>query len=140
MSVWLYITWVSHSNRENDLVWYWNQDWTNTRFDLTNQANSFKFTQWWSNSDVWSSFSYNTRYNVVVVYDWSKCIFYLNWEQKWTWNYTFATSWNEVIIWYTSRDTWHSNYYVSRYFIEDKQRTLEEIQDDFNRIKKKYGY
>jgi hypothetical protein len=75
--------WVNfESDSRSWVANYW--AWSNNKmFNLYIYENgissAWRFTQWGSWSSYWSTQSLNTWTNVVVTYDWSNLVCYLNW-------------------------------------------------------------
>ena len=80
------------------------------------------------------------RHNIVVVYNWSKFVYYVNAVEKFSWTYTINTSGNNVSIWWTSENQgWNSfNWAFSNVILEDKAWTVQEVSDYFNQTKWDY--
>lgn len=92
----------------------------------------------------WSSTTPPTiwqRHNVVVVYDWSKFVYYVNAVEKISWTYTINTWSNKFSMWWASENNgWNSfNWAFSNVILEDKARTAQEVADYYNLTKANYG-
>ena len=91
----------------------------------------------WSNTippTIWQ------RHNIVVVYDWSKFVYYMNAVEKIVWTYTIDTSGDKFSIWWASENlAWNSfNWAFSNVILEDTARTAQEVEDYYNLTKDNY--
>ena len=79
--------------------------------------------------------------NHVVVYDWSKFVYYINSVSVGTWTYTINTWSTKFSLWWASENpAWNSfNWAFSNVILEDKARTAQEVSDYYNLTKANYG-
>ena len=89
---------------------------------------------WYSQSGVTPAtwiLSANTWYKIVLVRNWTTVSIYIDWQLIWSWtdNYRNSTQTDTYYLW-TSFDinARKLNWYIDNVIIENKARTLDEIQ------------
>lgn len=125
---------------------YWS--WANNQMCSLNVYESgisygWRFTQRGSWSTRWSTQPLNTWTNVVLTYDWSNIVWYLNWVQDNSWTYTINTSNSNLYLWVDMSSnmggvSWWLQGYLSQVIIEDKCWTAQEVEDYYNLTKWDY--
>ena len=140
--------WVKLNNRDNDAMfvkrWNWNSAGKNLQFWMRkNQSyktmfNFFTYDQYGN-----TSLNTNTRYNIIVTYNYSTKAknIYLNWSNNWSttsaWQIDFWTV--DVYIW--SNEDWSAsvvNWLMSNLIIENKEWSSTEVSNYYNSTKTLY--
>lgn len=77
-----------------------NPDFTRIEYDSWNGwLQRYNDTETWRTSWTWSP-NTNTRYHIVITWDWTWYTAYLNWNiMTKTKSWTVWTSWKEILIW-----------------------------------------
>lgn len=142
ISWWIRFTGTSRTSVACYWTWSTNQMFT-LYYNDWNQR--WRFTQ----RGDWSSYgtipSMNTWYNVVITFNWSTIIWYINWTASVSRSKSLNTSnarmyiaWDMSQTWSAVPSTWLQGY-VSEVIFENKAWSAAEVQTYYNSTKANYG-
>lgn len=139
------IFWVSYTAFSHNPSYYYWTSW-GWRADIVYSDTPIWWSQYW--------YTYNTDVSLtpadawkwylvaITISSWTVSM-YVNWQYKtntaWSW-YTpsLNTNGTTLNLWYVPRDGRYLKWYLSKFIIEDKARTSQEISDYYNLTKWNY--
>lgn len=152
-----YLSWVvswipQWSQARTNMFWiYGNASWQKPAYqygqsgsnkaDVLFSINPISWSQYWAsmNANIYGQWAWH---HVAIVIKWSWSAWqelYVDGQLKSNWTMTVSTDGTTL---YLGRCTWDNTYlngYLSKFIIENKARTAQEISDYFNQTKDSYG-
>lgn len=121
----------------------WYQYWTSSfnQADVLFNLNPIGWSQYWG-SMMSSTYGQWAWHHVAVVIKWTWSAWqelYIDGQLATSWTMTVNTNWTTL---YLGRCTWDGTYldgYISKFIVENKVRTAQEVADYYNQTKWNYG-
>lgn len=136
--VWCSNTTTSHYSTRFSL---WTVRWRMLSWRYNSKHNGSKYVSIW---ELWQPESlvpwdvWEARHHIACVWNWSWWILYIDWNQiTTTWVSSYTKS--EFYIWKNPNDDEYLIGYISKMIVENKARTQSEVQEYYEKTKKKYG-
>lgn len=97
------------------------------------------WSQYWNAIDTWVTPTAWDWVHIAVTIDGSTSQkVYVNWTLKNSWSLTMNTDGTTLYLWHNPRDWTYANWYISKFIIENRVRTAQEVADYFNQTKADY--
>lgn len=123
-----YAYWTSQHSKA-DVLWHNN----------ASSPASPSWSQYWWSMETNETITTGQWYHIAITIDGStEQKIYQNWVLKNTKHLTVNTNWTTLYLWHCTWDGTYINWYLSKFIIEDRIRTAQEIEDYYNQTKANY--
>ena len=135
------IYFIGRSGLDRAIYWYGAAATPYRRYDWNYVGSDWNIA--WQCSGYWLGSNYALPtwwwHHVACTRDSSNNMqIYVDWSLKNSWQVTFNTEWTDIWLWVDATGTTPLNWYLSKFTVEGKQRTAQEVLDYYNETKWDY--